>query len=317
MSHSETTTDSPAGGMRTGASVSVRPILLPAAPDRGADLQVRVSAPLSGQDLPVVVFSHGFGFSMDAYGPLVDFWAANGFVVIQPTHLDSVSLGLAPDDPRMPRIWRYRVTDLTLILEQFDLIEASVPGLKGRVDRERVAAAGHSYGATTASALLGARVLEPAGDPSEDMSDPRVTAGVLLALAGTGGDDLSPLATQTFPFMSPSFHTMTTRALMTAGDQDQSPMSVRGPDWWTDAYRQSPGEKSLLTLFGAEHSQGGVHAYGGMSLTPSESPALVALVQNITTTYLRRALHSDDAAWTQAVTALQNDPGPVGRLESK
>jgi pimeloyl-ACP methyl ester carboxylesterase len=316
MSHSEPIADSPAEGVRTGRSISVRPILLPA-PERGADLQVRVSAPLSGQDLPVVVFSHGFGFSMDAYGPLVDFWAANGFVVIQPTHLDSVSLGLAPDDPRTPRIWRYRVKDLTLVLDHVDLIEASVPGLTGRVDRKRVAVAGHSYGATTTSALLGARVLKPAGDPSEDMSDPRVTAGVLLALAGNGGDDLSPLATQMFPFMSPSFDTMTTPALITAGDQDQSPLSVRGPDWWTDGYHQSPGEKSLLTLFGAEHSQGGVHAYSGMSLTPSESPALVALVQNITTAYLRRALYSDDTGWTQAVNALQNHSGATGRLESK
>ena len=117
--------------------------------------------------------------------------------------------------------------------------------------------------------------------------------------------------------LAPPAPTMTTPALMTAGDRDQSPLSVRGPDWWTDAYRQSPGEKSLLTLFGAEHSQGGVHAYGGMSLTPSESPALVALVQNITTAYLRRALHSDDAAWTQAVAALHNDSSPLGRLESK
>ena len=71
-------------------------------PDRGADLQVRVTAPTTGPDLPIIVFSHGFGFSMDAYGPLVDFWAAHGFAVIQPTHLDSVTLGLAPDDPRTP-----------------------------------------------------------------------------------------------------------------------------------------------------------------------------------------------------------------------
>ncbi len=61
--------------------------MLPA-PDRGNDLQVRVSAPPTGCDLPIVVFSHEFGFSMDAYGPLVDFWAAHGFVVIQPTEAD-------------------------------------------------------------------------------------------------------------------------------------------------------------------------------------------------------------------------------------
>jgi len=72
---------------------SVKPVVL-APRDRGEDLQVRGSAPRPGRDLPVVVFSHGFGFSMDAYGPLVDFWAAPGLVVIQPTHLGSVTLAL-------------------------------------------------------------------------------------------------------------------------------------------------------------------------------------------------------------------------------
>ena len=83
---------------------------------------------------------------------------------------------------------------------------------------------------------------------------------------------------------------------MTAGDHDQSLLSTRGPDWWTDGYTLSPGEKSLLTLFGAEHSQGGIHAYGGIPQTTAESPALVALVQRITTAYLRSALGVDETS---------------------
>jgi len=295
--------------------VSVRPVVLPA-PARGDDLQVRVSAPRTGRDLPIVVFSHGFGFSMDAYGPLVDFWAAHGFVVIQPTHLDSVSLGLSPDDPRTPRIWRVRIEDLAHVLDELDRIEASVPNLSGRLDRDRIAATGHSYGATTASALLGARILDAEGNAGEDMSDPRVAAGVLLALAGTGGENLTPFAAAMFPFMNPRFDTMTTPALITAGDHDQSLLSTRGPDWWTDAYTLSPGEKSLLTLFGAEHSQGGIHAYGGIPQTTAESPALLALVQRITTAYLRSALSVDEASWPAACDALAQDADPVGRLQS-
>lgn len=68
--------------------VSVKPIVLPA-PGRGENLQVKVSAPTTGRNLPIIVFSHGSGSSLEGYGPLVDFWAAHGFVVIQPTHLDS------------------------------------------------------------------------------------------------------------------------------------------------------------------------------------------------------------------------------------
>jgi pimeloyl-ACP methyl ester carboxylesterase len=296
--------------------VSVKPVVL-AAPDRGDDLQVRVSAPRTGTDLPIVVFSHGFGFSMDGYGPLADFWAAHGFVVLQPTHLDSMTLGVAPDDPRTPNIWRYRIDDLVRVLDELDRIEAEVPELRGRLARDRIAAAGHSYGATTASALLGARILDPEGRVGEDRSDPRVAAGVLLALAGTGGENLTPFAAEAFPFMNPSFAAMTTPALITAGDHDQSMLSVRGPDWWTDAYTLSPQDKSLLTLFGAEHSQGGIDAYGGVPQTPAESPALLGLVQRITTAYLRTTLGVDEASWPAARDALAQEADPVGRLQSK
>jgi hypothetical protein len=296
--------------------VSIKPIVLPA-PDRGEDLQLRVTAPRAGRDLPIIVFSHGFGFSMDAYGPLVDFWAAHGFVVIQPTHLDSVTLGLAPDDPRTPHVWRFRIEDLVGIIDELDRIEASVPDIRGRLARDRVAATGHSYGATSASALLGARIIDPEGRVGEDMSDPRVKAGVLLALAGTGGENLTPFAAEMFPFMNPSFETMTMPALMTAGDHDQSLLSTRGPDWWTDGYTLSPGEKGLLTLFGAEHSQGGIHAYGGIPQTTAESPALIDLVQQVTTAYLRSALGVDQTSWPTARDALAHDTDPLGRLQSK
>jgi hypothetical protein len=102
MSHPEPAVlDIPIG---TSASViSVRPVVLPA-PGRGEDLQVR-------------------------------------FVVLQPTHLDSRTLGLAPGDPR-------------------------------------------------------------------------VAAGVLLAVAGTGEDDLTPFAAESFSFMDPSFAEMTPPAIV-------------------------------------------------------------------------------------------------------
>lgn len=300
-------------------SITIRPVVL-AAPERGGDLQVRMTAPLTGGDLPVLLLSPGFGLSMDAYGPLVDFWAAHGFVVVQPNHLDSASLGLSPDDPRVPRFWRYRIEDLGRVLDELDTLIAAVPGLAGRVDVSRVAVAGHSYGATTVSALLGARVLSPAGDPEEDFRDSRVTAGVLLCLAGLAGGglkDLTPMTKQMFPFMNPSFEHMDAPALIGAGDADQSMLSTRGPDWWTDAYRLSPGKKSLLTLFGAEHILGGIHVYGGIPRTPAENPATVALVQQMTTAYLRTVLGVDATSWTTALEALTSESGPAGRLESK
>ena len=291
------------------------PVVL-SAPGRGDDLQVRVSAPATGRDLPIIVFSHGFGWSMDSYAPLVDFWAARGFVVLQPTHLDSRTLNITPDDPRFPKIWRIRVEDLRRTLDGLDAIEASIPGLGGRLDRSRIAAAGHSWGAQTASTLLGARVLGSDGEPGEDMSDPRIRAGVLLALTGQGGSDLTPFAAEHLPFMSPSFAEMTTPALVVAGDHDQSALSVRGPDWFADGYFMSPGDKSLLTLFGAEHSLGGIPGYA-VAETTDENPERVSLIQRLTTAYLHSALYPEDTSWQAARSALHEDSHLLGKLQSK
>ncbi|MFC5754393.1 alpha/beta hydrolase family protein [Actinomadura rugatobispora] len=295
----------------TGAAiVAVKPVVLDA-PGRGEDLRVKVSAPIIGSELPVIVFSHGFGSSLNAYGPLADFWAAHGFVVIQPTHLDSRTVGLPQDDPRTPRLWRFRVEDMKRVLDRLDLLEAAVPGLGGRLDRSRVAAAGHSFGGQTAGNLLGLRVLDPVSRTEEDLSDSRIKAGVLLATAGKGGADLTPFAAEHFPFMNPNFATMTTPALVVAGDKDDSPLSVRGPDWLADPYFLSPGPKSLLTLFGAEHSLGGIAGYE-VQETTDENPERVALIQRITLAYLRHALGIADD-WT----AQSSLPEHMGRIESK
>ncbi|MEV6305360.1 alpha/beta fold hydrolase [Actinoplanes sp. NPDC051861] len=259
------------------------------------------AATKTGAALPLIVFSHGFGQSMRAYQPLADHWAANGFVVVQPTHLDSRTLGVGPDDPRYPDIWRIRVQDLRHVLDELDRIEAAA-GV--RIDRNRIAVAGHSWGGQTASMLLGARV---AGDDA-DFTDPRVKAGVLLATTGTGGPDLTPFAAEHFPFMSPEFGGMTTPALVVAGDKDQSALSTRGPDWFTDVYHLSPGPKALLTLFGAEHSLGGIVGES-VTETTDESPSRVALIQRITTGYLHSVLGPAPADWTEQ--------SELGVIESK
>lgn len=293
--------------------VSVAPVTL-AAPERGQDLQVGVSAPTTGRDLPVIVFSHGMTLTMDDYVPLARFWASHGFVVVQPTHLDS--LALAPDDPRNPLIWRIRTDDLTHVLDRLDAVEAAVPGLAGRIDRDRIAVAGHSWGAQTASTLAGARVVDAEGTPGQSMADPRVSAAVLLCLPGIGGADLSPLAAQYFPFMNPDFAELKTPSLIVAGDADQSPLTVRGPDWFTDGYRLSPGATDLLTLFGAEHGLGGIQGAND-TRTTDESLARVAAVQQATLAYLRTALGVDNDAWPTARRTLATAADPLGSVDSK
>ncbi len=300
----------------TGAPVvSVAPLEL-SAPDRAVPLEVRVSAPTTGTNLPVVLFSHGNGWNLDGYAPLASFWASRGFVVIQPTHLDSRRNGFRFDHPVFPTIWTERIADLTRILDQLNTVENAVPGLAGRIDRSRVAATGHSWGGQSAQSLLGARILDHEGRVGEDMSDPRITAGILFAATGLGGDDLHPFAQANFPFMRPSFPQLTTPTLVIAGDRDQSAMSSRGPDWFTDAYTYSPGATDLLTLHGAEHSLGGIVGYD-VAETTDENPERVAVIQRLSTAYLRTALHVAENSWHDARSAFRDSLDPIGRIDSK
>ncbi|WP_150237711.1 alpha/beta hydrolase family protein [Nocardiopsis quinghaiensis] len=302
--------------------LSVSPVVL-SAPGRAVDLEVRVSAPVTGNELPIILLSHGQGHSnhlssLNGYAPLVDYWAAHGFVVIQPTHLSSNSLDLDSDAPDAPMHWRSRAEDMTRVLDQLDEIEAAVPQLLGRLDRSRVAVAGHSMGGHTASLLLGARLTDPHDGTEVNLAEPRIRAGVLLATVGGGGDALTEFVAENYSFLlSTDFSEMATPALVVAGDRDASAhLTVQGPGWHADPYFLSPGSKSLLTLFGAEHGLGGISGYDAAETT-DESPERVSAVRRLTWAYLRTELYPGDSAWRAARDELTAGPDPLGRAESK
>ncbi|XMN10145.1 alpha/beta hydrolase family protein [Streptomyces griseobrunneus] len=274
--------------------VAVKPIAV-AAPGRSVDLQVKVTAPLSGHGLPVIVFSHGNAWSLDGYQPLVDRWAAAGFIVVQPTHLDSRRNAIGWEDPRFATIWRVRIADLHAVLDGLGDILLQAGDLATRVDRGRVAVVGHSWGAQTAGAILGARVLDADGVPGEDFSHPAVSAGALIAATGAG-DTLTPFAAEHLPFMRPDYSAMTTPALVVAGGKDRSQLSTRGPEWFTDAYHLSPSPKSLLTIAEGEHTLGGI-AGEMVAETTDEDPARVAFVADTVSAYLLDVFKLDGTAW--------------------
>lgn len=303
------------------ATLSISPVVL-ATPGRAIELQLRISLPRTGRDLPIILLSHGHGqsnylSSLHGYAPLVNFWAANGFVVIQPTHLSSKTLSQDPRvlaDPEAPLFWRSRVQDITYILDQLFALEAAVPELAGRLDHSRVAVAGHSLGGHTAGMLLGAQLTEEDGT-RVSLLESRIKVGVLLTPPGNGGADLSASGNARVPFFRrPSFAEMTTPTLVVIGDQDVSPhLTVRGADWHADPYFLSTGPKCLLTVVGGEHLLGGISGYDAAETT-DEHPERVALVAQLTGAYLRTALYPEDPAWSAACATL---PQSQGRVECK
>jgi len=218
-------------------------------------------------------------------------------------------------NPDKNYIWQYRVEDMKHILDQLDSIE-DASGIKGRTDRAHIAAAGHSFGAQTVGMLLGARIIGPDGSLGQDMHDSRIKAGILLAPAGKGGNDLSPFAAEHFSFMNPNYAEMTTPCLVVAGDKDVSQLTIRGWDWFTDAYTLSPGANALVTLFGGEHMLGGISGYLAAETT-DENQERVAVLRELTLAYLRSALYPEDMAWATASAALAGNPDARGKIENK
>lgn len=167
---------------------------------------------------PLVVFAHGFDVSPQPYTSLLSSWAAHGYVVAAPAfpltdpavagpNLDEADIDNQPADVRF-------VTD-----------ELSSPAgpLSSRIDRTRVAVAGHSDGAETALAASTDPV--PAGQP------------VYRAVLVLSGQPVPGAAGHNPP------------ALIVQGDAD----TINPPPLGYAAWNQAASPKYLLVLEGAGH----------------------------------------------------------------
>lgn len=152
---------------------------------------------------PLVLFSHGLGGSKDAFGELCDHLATHGYVVISPSHADSIAERTregervtrenAFDIRQMtPKAKWARVADMTFILDSLDVIESKVDALRkpdgtGRIDRDRIAAAGHSAGALTTQLLGGMKSRDPENTGGAAKHDARIKAAVVISGQGVNG----------------------------------------------------------------------------------------------------------------------------------
>jgi fermentation-respiration switch protein FrsA (DUF1100 family) len=215
-----------------------------------------------------------------------------------------------------PLFWRSRVEDMHFVLDHLEAVEATVPGQAGRVDRTKIAAVGHSLGGPTTAMLCGMTVTDPRDGIKLDRRDERIVTGVIMAGPGAG-EGLDGAAAERYPELRGSgFSKLTTQALVVVGSNNHNPMSSSQESRRSDAYYRSPGSnKTLLTLFGAEHMMGGISGYDANETT-DENPERVAAVRALVWAHLQSTLHPGDPAWAAATAALAAQPEPWGDIDT-
>ena len=237
-------------------SVETSPEIMLHDAQRSKDLPVTVYYPKDAGKFPLIVFSHGAGGSGDAGLPIAQHWAGQGYIVICPTHDDSIKLrrsrgedaasalrGLIDRAVSREEDWINRPKDISFVLDSLDMIEAKVPALQGKLNRDRIGMGGHSLGAYTAQVIGGATVKLAGKSEAQSFADARVKAILQLSGQGRGQQGLH----------EHSWDDIRLPMMCITGTLDRGAQG-QNPDWRRDPFALSPpGEKYFLFIQGANH----------------------------------------------------------------
>ncbi len=255
-------------------------------------LRVRIAYPDGEGPFPLVVYSHGFNCYRESYSGLTDHWASHGYAVVLPEHPDcpTAQAKLSPEDIR--NLLYIRISDVARVLDALFSPGQVIPGLTGRIDYERKAIAGHSFGGMIAQVTWG----QPLKDvhSSEQVS---YALGFDAAIVMSGVGQMPQMA-------NGSFDEIPGPVLVTGGTLDTG--NVGGPVTYPWEWRMSafdlgpPGHKYSVILEQGDHylgglicredrggpdNRGGAHDTGGLEI-----------LAGVTTVFLDAWLNKDAAA---------------------
>ncbi len=135
-------------------------------PARQRVIPLLVRMPEGQGKVPLVIFSHGLGGSREGGKLWGEHWAAHGYAVIHTQHAGSdASLLKSGMGGPLQRLKRgatgqqliARAQDVSFVLDEITRRQASGDALYARMDMNRIAMTGHSFGAMTTLALADQR----------------------------------------------------------------------------------------------------------------------------------------------------------------
>lgn len=279
-------------------------------------LPERISRPL-----PVVIFSHGLGGSREAAEYLGYYWAEHDYIAVFIQHPGSDESFWKPAfNPRTTNkdqlMGKFRQTlanpehalnrgnDVHFVIDQLEKSNISDPVLKGKLDLNEIAIAGHSYGSWTALTASGQRFYQRSKQ-GVSSGDRRIKAAIYL----------SPTPPRAGQNPAQVFGAISIPGIHFTGTLDSSPVNnTKAEDRRIAFDNISKSDQYLVTLNGADHG-----VFGGRKrLMPKpDDEKFQEITQRMSTAFLDAYLKHDQQAKSWLVKSAPTYVGSIGVCESK
>jgi predicted dienelactone hydrolase len=271
-------------------------------------IPARIFTPeLGAGPFPVVVFSHGLGGSRLSYSQLGRHWASLGFIAVHLQHVGSdraiwTASGLAVlsslKSAASPDNAINRARDVSFAIDQLSL----EPKLASRVDPQRIAIAGHSFGANTA--LLSAGAQFKVDGKAQAFGDPRIKAAIILSPPSVPANQ-DPIMVYN-PIRIPTLHLTGTR------DDTPIPGLSTMANQRSEAFDSMVATPRYLAIY-----EGGRHSMFHDRTMDKTSADIKTSTKELTTLFLRSTLLADDEAKLALSKALETRQSVIARWEAK
>ena len=254
---------------------------------QGRDVTLRVLYPDGVGPFPLVVYSTGAFCWPQMYDPVTTHWVSHGYVVITPNHLESPNNAEPPRPDQFADFFPSRLRDVSFVVDELDEIGRRVD-IEGKIDAERIAIGGHSFGAVISMVKTGLQLKDEYKESWGEIYDARFQAAVLMSAPGPG---MEHMAENAFDGLRKPF-------IATGGTNDVGrvdPGDYPREEWRTVAYQLAPpGDKYSVIVQDADHYLGGLICNPERGGEPD--PEGVAIVRAMTTAFLDAYIKDDEVA---------------------